>query len=78
MWDTIPDYISYVFATYRWSSLLELLIIGFIVYSVMRFLRGTGGEKLFKGIVFLLLGFWGISLLTQKPVLELDRAYAAG
>jgi diadenylate cyclase len=37
----------------------------------MRFLRGTGGEKLFKGIVFLLLGFWAISLLTSS--LELER-----
>ena len=72
MWHEITSYIKDVFNSYSLSAiLLELLLIGFVVYSVMRFLRGTGGEKLFKGIVFLLLGFWGIGLLKER--LELER-----
>jgi diadenylate cyclase len=65
-------YLQYVWNSYDVIPvLIELLLIGFVVWSVMRFLRGTGGEKLFKGIVFLLLGFWAISLLTSS--LELER-----
>ena len=79
MWEQIPRYIKYVYDTYLtggyvWISVLvELLLIGFVVYSVMRFLRGTGGEKLFMGIVFLLLGIWGIGLLARRFNLDLDR-----
>lgn len=65
-------YLQYVWNSYDVIPvLIELSLIGFVVWSVMRFLRGTGGEKLFKGIVFLLLGFWAISLLTSS--LELER-----
>ena len=65
-------YLQYVWNSYDVIPvLIELLLIGFVVWSVMSFLRGTGGEKLFKGIVFLLLGFWAISLLTSS--LELER-----
>lgn len=72
MWETIQDYIRHLVSAYKpIPMLIELLLIGFVVYSVMRFLRGTGGEKLLKGIVFVLLGVWAISLLT--PMLELDR-----
>ena len=68
----ILRYLQYVWDSYDLiPMLIELLLIGFVVYSVMRFLRGTGGEILFKGIVFVLLGFGVISLLTDR--LELDR-----
>ena len=66
------QYLRYVLDSYDWIPILiELMLIGFVVWSVMRFLRGTGGAKLFKGIVFLLVGFWAISLLTDW--LELER-----
>jgi diadenylate cyclase len=72
LWDKIGDYLLYVIHSYLlWQVGLELLLIGFVIYSLIRFLRGTGGEKLFKGIAVLLLGFWGISLLTR--VWHLDR-----
>lgn len=76
MWEQIPRYLNYVFVTYREILalvLLELLLIGLVVYTVMRFLRGTGGEKLFKGIVFLLIVVWGIGLFARKLNLDLDR-----
>jgi len=53
MWHEITSYIKDVFNSYSLSAiLLELLLIGFVVYSVMRFLRGTGGEKLLRGSFF--------------------------
>jgi diadenylate cyclase len=69
MW--VTSYAKYLIKTYGAVPILvELLLIGFVVYSVIRFLKGTGGEKLFKGLVVLLLGFWGIHLLTGALKLE--------
>jgi len=71
MWDKVISYLQYLYNSYNLVLILiELLLIGFVVYSVMRFLRGTGGEKLFKGIVVLLLGFWMIRFLTGLLGLE--------
>lgn len=71
MWEKVISYLQYLFNTYSlFTILIELLLIGFVVYSVMRFLHGTGGEKLFKGIVVLLLGFWLIRFLTGSLGLE--------
>ncbi len=71
MWDKVISYLQYLYNSYNLVLILiELLLIGFVVYSVMRFLRGTGGEKLFKGIVVLLLGFWMIRFLTGSLGLE--------
>jgi len=77
MWEQIPRYLNYVLTTYKsqWASvLLELVLIGIVVYSVMRFLRGTGGQKLIRGIVGLLLVIWGVGILASKLNLDLDRA----
>lgn len=71
MWDKVISYLQYLYTSYNLILILiELLLIGFVVYSVMRFLQGTGGEKLFKGIVVLLLGFWMIRFLTGLLGLE--------
>ena len=68
----ILNYLEYIIKSYKLvPMLIELLLFGFVVYSVLRFLRGTGGEKLFKGMIFLLFGFWAISLLSDS--LELVR-----
>ncbi|MBN2212239.1 MAG: diadenylate cyclase CdaA [Sedimentisphaerales bacterium] len=67
MWDAIVRYVKYIFENYDPRSVaLEWLLIGIVVYSVVRFLRGTGGERLFKGIIVLVLGFWAITLLKDR------------
>jgi diadenylate cyclase len=72
MWQAVRNYLDYLYHSYAISDIiLEVALIGMVVYSVIRFLRGTGGEKLLKGIVFLLLGFWLVNWLTNK--LELER-----
>lgn len=74
MWDTITNYLKYLFYTYDLTPvLIELFLIGLVVYSIIRFLRGTGGEKLFKGIVLVLLGMWLISLLADEGIFDLQR-----
>jgi diadenylate cyclase len=41
-----------------WQVLIELLIIGAVVYWVVSFLQGTRGARLLKGIVVLLIGIY--------------------
>ena len=45
-----------VLARKEWSDLIELLLIGAAVYATMRFLRGTRGARLLRGLMLLLLG----------------------
>ncbi len=76
MWDSILEYLQYLWNTYVWNTydiipmFIELGLIGIAVFSIMRFLRGTGGEKLFRGLALLLLGFCAIILLTGGLNLE--------
>ena len=46
-----------------WKILVEWLLIGTVVYWVVRFLRGTRGARLLKGIVFLLIALYLIVTL---------------
>ncbi len=55
-----------------WSVALELLIIGLFVYSIMRFLQGTRGERMIKGTGFLLVVLYLIVRLIGSE-LRLER-----
>jgi diadenylate cyclase len=55
-----------------WQVGLELLVIGAVIYWVIRFLQGTRGARLLKGIIFLLITLYlGVRLL--GAVLDLSR-----
>jgi diadenylate cyclase len=55
-----------------WQIALELLVIGLVVYYIIRFLRGTRGAHMLRGIAFVLIT---LSVLVQLSVywLSLDR-----
>jgi diadenylate cyclase len=55
-----------------WQVAMELLIIGAVVYWVMRFLRGTRGARLLRGIALVLIGLYLIIHLLATT-LGLDR-----
>src|SRR5256714_7744567 len=55
-----------------WQVSIELLIIGLFVYSIMRFLRGTRGERMIKGTGFLLIVLYLLVRLIASE-LKLDR-----
>jgi diadenylate cyclase len=46
--------------------LVELVLIGLVVYWVVDFLEGTRGERLFRGVFFILL----VSVLVLSPVVQ--------
>ncbi|HEY7090413.1 MAG TPA: diadenylate cyclase CdaA [Tepidisphaeraceae bacterium] len=60
-------------AAYKWWQIaIELLIIGAVVYWVMRFLRGTRGARLLRGIALLLIGLYLVVRLAASQF-GLDR-----
>ena len=55
-----------------WQIALELLIIGTMVYWVVRFLQGTRGARMLKGIALVLIGLYLLVLL-GGTLLGLDQ-----
>jgi diadenylate cyclase len=53
--DAILDFFYRMGPQERLVVLFELLFIGLFVYIVLTFLEGTRGERLFRGIIFILL-----------------------
>lgn len=62
------DYISRVFINnHWWAVVIELLLIGLVVYWVVDFLEGTRGERLFRGVIYLLIaGVLVLNILTRR------------
>lgn len=70
--DTVVDYFNRVSHYQSWIVLVELLSIGLVVYWVVDFLEGTRGERLFRGVLFILVaGVLILELVVQR--LNFDR-----
>jgi len=64
--ETLIDYFGRVARYDWWVVAVELVLIGLVVYWVVDFLEGTRGERLFRGIIFIL-----IALIAGALVLNL-------
>ena len=53
--DAILDYILKITFYDRLIVVAELLMIGLFVYAIITFLEGTRGERLFRGMIFVLV-----------------------
>jgi len=60
--DALIDYCHRVASNPPWVVVVELLSIGLVVWWVVDFLEGTRGERLFRGVIFLLVA--GVLILT--------------
>ena len=60
-----------------WVVAIELLLIGLVVYWVLRFLRGTRGARMLKGIAFVLISLYLIVRLvgTQFGLTRIEFLY---
>lgn len=59
----------HAFASYKpWQIGLQLIIIGAVVYGAMRFLRGTRGARLLRGIALVLGGLYAIVTLAATEL----------
>jgi diadenylate cyclase len=70
--DTLVDYFSRVTRYEWWVVVVELVLIGLVVYWVVDFLEGTRGERLFRGVIFILVaGVLVLNLVVER--LPFDR-----
>jgi diadenylate cyclase len=68
VWDTVTAYLHRLQAGgYSPSAIFfEFLLIGAVVYSVLRFLHGTRGARLLQGVLFLVIaGFLVVRVLAE-------------
>ena len=65
--ETLIEYFRRV-ATYSgWVVAIELILIGLVVYWAVDFLEGTRGERLFRGVIFILIaGVLILNLVVER------------
>lgn len=75
--DTLIDYLSRVASHGWWIVAIELISIGLVVYWAVDFLEGTRGERLFRGVLFILIvGFLVLKLIVGRfPFERLQYLY---
>jgi len=63
----ITDYLTRIAQYNWWVVAIELFFIGLVVYWIIEFLEGTRGERLFRGVIFVLLaGVLILNLIVEK------------
>jgi diadenylate cyclase len=56
---------------FSWQAAIELLLIGVVVYVVLRFLQGTRGARLMQAVLVIMSGMLVLSLFAR--LFQLDR-----
>jgi len=71
------DYFNRVAGYEWWRVVIELFLIGLVVYWVVDFLEGTRGERLFRSVIFILIaGVLILNLVAEQLGLErLEHLY---
>lgn len=72
LWDNFEAFYRSLRTYSLWQVGIELLLIGVVVFWVVRFLQGTRGARLLRGIVLLLISFYVIFELLSS-ILDLNR-----
>jgi diadenylate cyclase len=69
--DALFDYFDRVAGYPLWAVAVEVLAIGMVVWWVVDFLEGTRGERLFRGVIFLLVaGMLILNLVVERLPFE--------
>jgi len=69
--DALFDYFDRVAGYPLWAVAVEVLAIGMVVWWVVDFLEGTRGERLFRGVIFLLVaGVLILNLVVERLPFE--------
>ena len=65
--EVLLDYLRRVAMNPWWVVAIELSLIGLVVYWAVDFLEGTRGERLFRGVIFILVvGFIVLKLIVGR------------
>ncbi len=69
--EVLIDYIRRVASYDWWVVAIELILIGLVVYWAVDFLEGTRGERLFRGVLFILIvGVLVLRLIVRRLQFE--------
>ena len=69
--EMLSEYLSRLGGEQWWKVAIELFLIGLVVYWVVDFLEGTRGERLFRGVIFILIvGLLVLQLVVAKYQFE--------
>jgi diadenylate cyclase len=73
--EALFDYLERVMMNNEWwAVIIELFLIGLVVYWVVDFLEGTRGERLFRGVVFILVAG---AIISNQVVDRLELSHVA-
>ncbi len=78
MWETLSSIYNSFMAlmlTFRVTDVLDILIVSFIIYSLIKIMRETRAEQLVKGILILLLAFALSGLFNLKMLNSLFTSF---
>ena len=58
MWAQITEMFWNVFYRPDWRDVVDILIVAFLIYQLLRFTRQTRGSSVFKGLIVVLIVTW--------------------
>lgn len=66
-----------VITSFRWNDFLDICLVAFVVYSVVKFIRETRAIQLFKGILLFGIAYAVITVLDMQASSYLFRSVAS-
>ncbi len=67
----IENFLLYVYSVLKgiaWTDIVDILIISYLVYKLIKLVRETRAEQLLKGILFLVISYALVSILDLKTL----------
>lgn len=78
MWDAIVtayDWFVALMVTFKVTDVLDIVVVSFIIYNLIKIVRETRAEQLVKGILILLLAFAASSIFNLKMLYSLFTSF---
>ena len=78
MWDAIVtayDWFVALMITFKVTDVLDIVVVSFIIYNLIKIVRETRAEQLVKGILILLVAFAASSIFNLKMLYSLFTSF---
>lgn len=78
MWDaivTVYDWFVALMITFKVTDVLDIVVVSFIIYNLIKIVRETRAEQLVKGILILLIAFAASSIFNLKMLYSLFTSF---
>lgn len=78
LWDaivTVYDWFVALMITFKVTDVLDIVVVSFIIYNLIKIVRETRAEQLVKGILILLIAFAASSIFNLKMLYSLFTSF---